>query len=314
MEENTGIEKKDAAEAGEKIFVSTEEKLKEIVTQVNESDISSIKSTVSAIIQVINDPKSSAKDLKPIIEVDPPLTAKMLRLANSAFYGYPKTINDIQEAVVCIGFDAIKELALSQKVSELFNQDDPFAGYSRAVLWKHSIAVGLCGKLLYQKLLKEKGDNIYVTGLLHDIGIIVEDQFLLSEFYYVLDNTGPGKANFPEVERATMGYDHSDIGRAVAEDWQFPDELSAAIGRHHNPDEVAEEFAKITSALYIANFVCQSRGIGYCDAPNKDYKQFENCRKKLNALSKVNITEKMIDGIIDEVQDNIRKMEKAGWI
>ena len=111
------------------------EKLKNLLVLVNNSDISSIKSTVSELVQLINDPKSSAKDLKKVVELDPPLTAKLLKLANSAYYGFPRTIGDIQEAVVCIGFETLKELELSQKVCQLFNQVDTFAGYSRALLW-----------------------------------------------------------------------------------------------------------------------------------------------------------------------------------
>ena len=95
--------------------------LADLVHIVESSDIASIKKTVSEIVNVINDPESSAKQLKDIIELDPPLSAKLLRLANSAFYGYTKRITSIQEAIVFIGFDAVKDLALSQKVSQLFN-------------------------------------------------------------------------------------------------------------------------------------------------------------------------------------------------
>ena len=226
------------------------EKLQNIIGMVNESDLSSIKSTVSELIRLINDPESSAKDLKRVIELDPPLSAKLLKLANSAFYGFPRTIWDIQEAVVCIGFDALKELALHQKVCQLFNQVDAFAGYSRALLWKHSVAVSLCGKLIFKKSLGKSPGNIYVAGLLHDIGIIVEDQFLLGDFLSILVDAGNGKKNIHEVEKAVLAFDHSDVGRAIADDWKFPPELSAAIGHHHNPGAVDDGAADLPAREY----------------------------------------------------------------
>ena len=117
-----------------------------------------------------------------IIEVDPPLTAKLLKLANSAFYGYPKTIGEVQEAIVCIGFEAVKELALSQKICELFKKNDLINNYSRISLWKHSLAVAVFSKLLYRREFAKSGENIYVAGLLHDIGHIIMDQFLHDKF------------------------------------------------------------------------------------------------------------------------------------
>ena len=116
-------------------------KVQLIVEQVNNSEISSIKQTVTQILVTINDPNSSAKNLKDIIEVDPPLTAKLIKLANSALYGFPKTMSEIQEAIVCRGFDTVRELALSQKVCVLFQNDEYIHVFTKRSLWKHSVAV-----------------------------------------------------------------------------------------------------------------------------------------------------------------------------
>jgi HD-like signal output (HDOD) protein len=289
------------------------EKLTNIIALVNESDISSIKSTVSELVRLINDPESSAKDLKKVVELDPPLSAKLLKLANSAYYGFPRTIWDLQEAVVCIGYDALKEIALNQKICQLFSQVDTFAGYSRALLWKHSVAVALCGKLIFKQGLNKSPGNIYVAGLVHDIGIIVEDQFLLGEFLNVLVEAGSGKKNISEIERAVLAFDHSDVGRVIADDWEFPPELSAAIGHHHTPDVVDDEYEIITSTLYISDFLCQGRNIGFCDAPKRDYQLFEKCRRRLNLLAKANINENDLNLIVKEVEKKIAKMEETGW-
>jgi HD-like signal output (HDOD) protein len=115
------------------------EKIQNIVELANKSEISSIRNIVSGIIRVIDNPKSTAKDLKDIVQVDPPLTGRVLRLANSAYYPPRKKISDIQQAIIWVGYEAVKELALSQKVCEIVNKDEFIEGYSRKALWKHSL-------------------------------------------------------------------------------------------------------------------------------------------------------------------------------
>ena len=132
-------------------------KLNKLITMVNISDISSIKEVITQLISVINDPKTGAKDLKDIIEKDPSLSARLLRVANSAYYGFRRRISNVQEAIVGIGFIAVKELALNQKVCELFQKDFYFQEYSRAALWEHSVAVALCNKSTYMKEFRELG-------------------------------------------------------------------------------------------------------------------------------------------------------------
>jgi len=283
------------------------EKINNIIYIVNRSEISSIKQTLTQIINTINDPESSAKDLKDLIEIDPPLTAKLLKLANSALYGYPKTISEIQEAIICIGFDAVRELALSQKVCELFNKDEYFHGYTRISLWKHSVAVALCSQLIYRREFRERGDNIYIAGLLHDIGIIIFDQFLHDTFIEHLKKSRNVKNNLVNIEDEEMGFNHQDIGFGLTENWEFPDDIIKAIKHHHNPEDVDVKFTKICSTIYVANYAVQDKQIGYCDAHFKNKTLFQKC------LMKLKIKEKAIDLIIKEVEQEIETMEKEGW-
>ncbi len=288
-------------------------KLRELLTLVDDSEISSIKSTVAELIRLINDPKSSANDLKEVIQLDPPLTAKLLKLANSAYFGFSRTIGDLKDAVVCVGFNELKELALHQKISQLFNQGDPFAGYSRSLLWKHSVAVAVCGKLIYTRELDQLGGNAYVAGLLHNIGIIIEDQFLLDSFFQILDEYGSRDVNYADIEQKILGYDHTDIGHALAIDWNFPEETAIAIQRHHSPIPVGNDAAELTYTLYIADSLCHSDNIGFGDSANKNFELFQNCIDKLNSIAKAKINDQKLEAIMEEVRDNIVRMEKMGW-
>ncbi len=106
-------------------------RFQELMERISSSEISSTQRVISEIVRVINDSSSTAKDLKEIIEIDPALTAKVLKRANSAYYARPRRISEIQQAIIWIGFDALKELALNQKVWELFEEDARKTGYSR---------------------------------------------------------------------------------------------------------------------------------------------------------------------------------------
>ncbi|MBT4484365.1 MAG: HDOD domain-containing protein [Candidatus Latescibacteria bacterium] len=282
-------------------------KLDKLVELVNKSDISSIKEVIMQLMTVINDPKSSAKDLKMLIEKDPPLSARLLKIANSAYYGFQRNISSIQEAIVGIGFNLVKELALSQKVCELFQKNGHFEGYSRTALWEHSIAVAICCKLTYMREFREPGENVYTAGLLHNIGIIVEDQFLQNKFKDILLLSIKDKCNLSFSEKDILGFDHADIGRAISDNWNFPDELSVAIGFHHAPNMVKGELKKITLTLYISDYICQRNDNGYCDAPYENQPLFTKCLKELN------IKEKAMDFIVEDVQEEIQKMKKGGW-
>ena len=279
----------------------------DLIERVNKSDISSIKEVIMQLITIINNPKSSAKDLKDVIERDPPLSAKLLKLANSAYYGFHRKISKIQEAIIGIGYNAVKELAFNQKVCELFQKKDHFEGYSRNELWKHSVAVAICNKAIFMKEFREFGENVYTSGLLLNIGIIIEDQFLQNKFTKALAQSKEEKRNLWEVEKRLLKYDHSDIGRALTNSWGFPEELVIAIGNHHNPDSVDEEFRKITMTSYISDYICQRKEIGYSDAPYEDESLYLKCLKELN------IQEKAMDLIIDDVQKEILNMKNNGW-
>ncbi|MBN2413175.1 HDOD domain-containing protein [candidate division KSB1 bacterium] len=283
------------------------EKLDNLVKLVNDSEISSIKGIVSNIIKTINDLSSTAKDLKDIIQIDPPLTAKILKLANSAYYSTRSKISEIEHAVIWVGYDAVKELALNQKVCEIFNRDESIEGYSRYLLWKNSIGVALLGKMIYRREFGEKGEDIYAAGLLRNIGIIAEDQFLQSAFRDTLKTAKNKKKNLNFAENEIFGFDHTEVGMAIATDWKFPTELIRCIEFHHNPMEVEEVYLKRkVYTLFIADYLCQENHIGYCDAPHMDEELFVECRKALK------LERYALQLIVDDMIKELKQMELQG--
>ncbi|CAB1067931.1 hypothetical protein D1AOALGA4SA_168 [Olavius algarvensis Delta 1 endosymbiont] len=282
------------------------EKLVNILELVNTSEISSVRNTVIVIIKIMNDPNSTAKDLKDIIQVDPPLTARVLKLANSSYYSPPDKIAEIMKAIIWIGWDAIKELALSQKVCEIFHEDETINGYSRTSLWKHSLAVAVFAKMIYRREFGRRGEKVYAAGLLHDIGLILEDQFCHDEFIHALSKSKIEEKYLTRAEKETFGYDHADLGNAIADTWKLPKELCAAIANHHNPDRAGPDFSRMTHTLYVADKLSQEKGYGYWDAPLGDQAVFKS------SLRKLGLGHHALQLIGEDVEKEISKMVDQG--
>lgn len=279
-----------------------------LIDQVNASHLSSIGSVVARIIAVINDPEATAKELVDIIMTDPPLAANVLRLVNSAYCAPRNKIADIQQAVIFIGFEALKELALNQKVCEIFKRGLSINGYSRERLWKHSVAVALFSKMLYRREFAQRGENAYALGLLHDLGIIIEDQFRNELLIRSLQTAHTEGVTLQKAEQETAGYDHAAIGMALAENWQLPEEISLGIGHHHDPLKSPEASAILTQVLHVANHYCQKRDIGFCDAPPQDEALFVQCVRHLRIESHA------LELIMKEVQKALAGMESEGLL
>ena len=282
------------------------EKLRRLVDEVNQTSISSIGSVVTRIISIINDPDATAKELVDIIMTDPPLASNILRLVNSAYCAPKNKIADIQQAVIFIGFEALKELALNQKVCEIFKRGIKINGYSRERLWKHSVAVALFCKMVYRKEFAQRGETAYALGLLHDLGIIIIDQFRNETLVQSLALASQKGLPLNDAELETAGYNHALIGMALADDWNLPGELAFGIGYHHDPIDDPTENGTLSRVLHIANYCCQNSDIGYCDAPLQDETLFRQCCQQLN------IEPHGIDLIMGEVQQKITDMESEG--
>lgn len=275
---------------------------------VERSGISSIREVVTEIVRILNDPLSTAKDLKDIIKKDPPLAVKVLNSASAAYYHAPQRFDDIEEAIIWIGLDTAAELALHQKVCEIFKSTRSHGRYTRQGLWKHSLAVAHGAKLLYRREFEEKGEDAYTAGLLIHLGIIMEDQFLHEEFRKILELSQKTQVNIYRVEQQMLGYDHSQLGAALLQHWALPQTLSQSIGAHHQPAHAASEFSRLASALYAIDQSCQERGLGFQDAPFRETGSLDTACKHLS------IKRKALHYIVDEVEMELKRLESSGGL
>lgn len=190
-----------------------------------------------------------------IIETDPAMSARILRLANSAAYGFPRRIASVNHAIVLLGLNVIKGVALSGAVFEIAK--------SRNVdeLWTHSLCVATAARLLAAPHGRKVEEIVFTAGLLHDIGKVVLHASLPREMAQVGQVTRMRDLYAYQAEMQVLGFSHTDVASWVLDDWQIPDVVKDAIIHHHYPDQAVT--AKIESAIvHIADILVKALGIG----------------------------------------------------
>ncbi len=231
-----------------------------------------------------------------------------MRVANSPYYGARQQISGIEKAVIRIGFNAIKEIALCQKICGIFIGNETYRGFSELSLWKHSVSVALLGKMIFRMEFRERGENIYTAGLLHEIGIIAEDQLVNEDFKKVLEIAGTDKQNLSEVEEKIFGYHHGELGKELLDLWNLPPGIGMAVGFHHFPHAAPQEYSKIAMTLYIADCLCHDKEMGYCDSPFRDEKVYKQC------LVSLGLKPSALDMIVEHLEKEIFRMQGQGLL
>jgi putative nucleotidyltransferase with HDIG domain len=221
--------------------------------------------TIAAkVMQIVNDPHSSAEDVAKFISRDVALTSKVLRLANSAFYGIPRTISSVNSAIVILGFNTIRSLVLSASVLKVFPQKPGLVKFDRKAFWKHSFMVGIASRMLAQIYRRKKlvdMETAFSAGLLHDIGKIILEQFSNEEYLPVLKAAKDKGLSLVMVEKTMLGMSHADVSGMLVDKWQMPNELKGPIVFHHSPleDKTGMDMACI---VHYANHLCHLKGSG----------------------------------------------------
>lgn len=233
--------------------------LDEIISRV--TDLPPLPEAVTRLMQLSRDPDSPLGEIVETVRLEPSLTLKVLKLCNSAYYGLPRAVSSIQQALVYIGTDTLVNFILAGCASAYYRQAHRGYGLAPGELWRHSVgcafgASRLCGP-------EGSPDNVdaFSGGLLHDVGKIVLNTYVEAEFGQIIKIVRGENIPFEEAERRVLGFSHTDAGRMVAEAWNLPEQLVQVIAYHQQPLE-AESFERLVARVHVANILCVSLGIG----------------------------------------------------
>jgi HD-like signal output (HDOD) protein len=251
--------------------------LETVVRRIDE--ISTLPHIALRVMEVANDPNSGAVDLKDVIETDAALGARILRCVNSSAYATRTEINSLQQAIAYLGLKQIRNLAVTASVSELFKHDDKIGPYCRSQLWQHLVSVGICARLIAMRRKMNNFEEAFLAGLLHDIGIVLEDQHAHKQFAAAVQSLDESKT-LAEIERTHLGFDHNALGERVAANWGFPEATKASIRHHHASAGYQGEYIDIVRCVEVANLLCTLKGI-----PSVGLKLVKISRPALRGLS-----------------------------
>jgi putative nucleotidyltransferase with HDIG domain len=224
--------------------------------------VPSMPSVVIKLRQYLSDPDVSFDELSKVIEYDPGLTANLLQLANSAYFGWSGKIKTVREAISRLGTNRIFQMVLCMSVAPLVRK--PIQGYDMDSegLWRHSIATAICAEELTRVLKLHDVDEAFTAGLLHDMGKILLGTFVEVDdepIKTLVDNQG---MSFNVAEQKVLGIDHAEAAAELLRYWNLPDKVVAAARWHHDPEAAPEEHRRIVDLIHVADNICLRRGWG----------------------------------------------------
>lgn len=221
--------------------------------------IATLPEVTAKIVATVEDPKSTAAQLHKIVAHDPALATRILKVVNSAFYGLPGQIGSVERAIVLLGLNAVKNIAVAASLGQLFRGVKLCEGFTAKDLWTHCIAVAVTARELARQMKVPIADEAFLAGLIHDTGLLVALQTWPEQIKAACEAAKTSERSFLELERELVGADHQQLGQGLAELWKFPRACQLVAGFHHQPTMLADNARLLVTIVYVADtLACQA--------------------------------------------------------
>ncbi len=251
------------------------------------------------VMRVAEDPQSTGDDLNRVLSNDPTLSARVLKIVNSAYYGVRREVTSIGTAIAILGFGAVKSIAIAASLTRMFRSGAIAGPFDARELWKHSIAVATASRLLAARCKVVEPNDAFLAGLMHDIGIIVEMQACREAFTQVIAAVVSDAAlSFRDAETAHLGADHEAFGGALCVTWRFPVALQQVTAYHHRPLELPIADRALTAIVHVADHLAARAGVGYARTVNIEAID----PVLLNALR---LSDRDLDAVVDVLAEQV---------
>ncbi|MDR2351829.1 MAG: HDOD domain-containing protein [Deltaproteobacteria bacterium] len=217
-------------------------------------NLPTVPGIVAKISRIVENPETSVADVGRLISQDQVLSAKVLRMANSAFFGMSRKISSIPQALIILGFEVVKGLVLTSSVFDMIQK-------SMAGLWEHSIGCAAASGVVATLLGRDDAEEVLVAGLLHDLGKVVLALNLPEEMKLVRQKVEQENLLFYEAENQILDFDHAEIGQWLAEHWNLPESLAEPMRLHHKPEKAVLK-PEWTAIVHLADIIVRAKGFG----------------------------------------------------
>ena len=227
------------------------EALKNYVNKIDK--LPTIPAIALEILDIIGDDNVSVSSIERIVENDPAISAKILSVANSAFFGARQPIETLDFAIMRIGFNDVKNIAFGISIMTMFDEgkDARVLDYQR--IYNHSVSVGFIARRLSDELKLGTSGEIFINGIVHDVGFLVLSRYFDAAYKDVVEKMNTGQTLL-EAEKNIFGFDHTDMGAWLANQWHLPENITDTIQHHHSPSD-AKQNIKHVSVTHVADYI-----------------------------------------------------------
>jgi len=225
----------------------------------------SLPTTVAKVLEVCNNPRTSPADLNHVISLDPVLVGRVLKLINSAYYGLGQQVTSLVRAIIMLGINTVKNLALSSAVLRNLSTKKDFQALDMEGFWRHSLCVGVAAKVLAKRrgVDAKQAEEYFTAGLLHDIGKIPLNAVLNREYVMAISVSDRERISLHRAEERMLGLDHARSGAMIAEAWRLEGAVGDAIAHHHAYLEYTGPHKDILYSVVLANRFASVMEIGF---------------------------------------------------
>jgi len=243
--------------------------------------LSPVSVTGSKVMDIIANPDSSLTEIVDVIKYDQGLTANLLRLCNSAYFGLRTKVVSTRQAVAYLGLNKVASVVMMASFSKNFTSAQKGYDLNEGELWKYSVSSALIAQSLAEKRHLDNIPCLFTSALLKDIGKVILGTHIKDAFQKIILSVQKDKLTFLEAEKEILGIDHAELGAMVAEKWQFSPEMVSVIRNHHNPLKILMGDDLSISVIYLADTICMMIGIGG-GADGLAYKYYQEVMDRLN--------------------------------
>ncbi|WP_456430889.1 HDOD domain-containing protein [Thermosulfuriphilus sp.] len=237
-----------------------EEKKSEIKKRLKSlQSLPTLPTIITKLTKMVADEKTTAVQLGAVIEKDQVLTSKLLKMVNSAFFGFPKRISTVANAIVLLGFNVIKTLIITSSIFETMQSED-------VGLWEHSLGCAAAAGIMARKRGIKDPEEVSTAALIHDLGKVVIRTEFREDYDRITALVRQEGLYFSEAERKILGVEHATIGGWLTRQWNLPDRLVEPISCHHQPD-AAKQFPEVAAIVHLSDILIKGLGYGFSGDP-----------------------------------------------